>query len=97
MPIAGGLLPSLRYPPASPRDALAIFRDIGDRDGEAWASNGLGEAALTAGRLGAALGHHTAALRTATEIGGPDQQARHPALGHAYRILAEDASQPPRL
>jgi tetratricopeptide (TPR) repeat protein len=70
--------------------ALRIFREIGDREGEAWALNGLGEAASTAGRPADALGHHTAALALATDLGVTIQQARaHAGLGRAHLALAD--------
>jgi tetratricopeptide (TPR) repeat protein len=72
--------------------ALGLFGEIGDRSGEAWARNGLGEAARTTGHSADALTHHTAALTIAIEIGARDQQARaHTGLGHAYHALADPA------
>jgi hypothetical protein len=67
------------------RVALAIFREIGDQDGKAWALNGLGEGAHAAGRDSDAAAHHTAACTVATESGARDQQDRAQAgLRHAY-------------
>lgn len=72
------------------RQALALFRGIGNRDGEAWVFNGLGEAGQAAGSPADAVEHHTAALAIATDIGSLDQQARaHAGLGHAFRTLGD--------
>jgi Flp pilus assembly protein TadD len=66
-----------------------IFRELGDREGQTCALNGLGEAANTAGRPTDALTHHTTALSVATDIGVANQQARaHTGLGQAYDRLA---------
>jgi hypothetical protein len=58
------------------QQALDVFREIGEREGQALALNGLGEAAHAAGRPGEALAHHTEALAIATETGARDQQIR---------------------
>jgi hypothetical protein len=65
-----------------------MFREIGDRAGEAAALNGLGEAALAAGDADAACARHTAALARAREIGDKLEEAR------AWAGLAGSA--PPR-
>ncbi|MFF4588593.1 tetratricopeptide repeat protein [Streptomyces sp. NPDC001388] len=70
------------------RQAITIYRENGDRDGEARALNGLGEAARANGRHTDALPHHTDALTIAEDIGNPGQQARaHSGLGDAHRAL----------
>jgi hypothetical protein len=62
---------------------LVIFRESGERAGEVYALNGLGEAAHTAGRPADALAHHTDAHTMAVDIGARDQQARaHHTLGN---------------
>lgn len=56
----------------------------------AWSLNGLGEAALAAGRPAEAIEQHTAADRIATELGARDLQARaHAGLGHARAGLGD--------
>ena len=49
------------------RDALRIYREIGDQAGVAGALNGIGAAYRSAGRFSAALAHHESALRIARE------------------------------
>lgn len=72
--------------------AIALFREIGDRSGEANALNGLGEAAHTTGRPADALVHHSAANAIATDLGLRDQQARaHAGLGRAHRAQGRAA------
>jgi tetratricopeptide (TPR) repeat protein len=70
------------------RRALAEFRETGERSGQAWSINGLGEAAqLAADPLGA-LKLHLEALAIATTDGNRHQQARsHAFLGRAHRAL----------
>ncbi|WP_306216436.1 tetratricopeptide repeat protein, partial [Actinoplanes sp. RD1] len=70
------------------QEAMTIFRRLGDRHGEACAHNGLGEAALVAGRVADAIAEHTAAYDIAAEpdVTDPEQQARaRTGLGHAFR------------
>src|SRR5690606_37366139 len=70
------------------RQALSRFQEIGDRDGEAQVHNGLGEAALAAGRPEESLACHTEARALAAAIGARAQQARALAgLGNARRSL----------
>jgi tetratricopeptide (TPR) repeat protein len=56
--------------------ALAVFREIGDRVLEADALNGLGEVLLRTGQAAQARARHAAALRLASEVGLPREQAR---------------------
>jgi hypothetical protein len=48
-------------------EAHKLFRELGERDGEAWALNGLGEAARKTGDLERATAHHATALSITTE------------------------------
>jgi Tetratricopeptide repeat len=61
---------------ASFTDALALFEQTADRLGQAWALNGLGEAAASAGRPADAAARHTAALALALRVGSHQQQTR---------------------
>jgi tetratricopeptide (TPR) repeat protein len=71
-------------------EALTLFGEAGDRDGEAWALNGLGEAANAEQQPANALARHRAALTIATETGARAQQARaHAGLGTACRALGD--------
>jgi hypothetical protein len=56
--------------------ALDVLREIGEREGQALALNGLGEAAEAADRPAEALAYHTEAWAIATETGARDQQVR---------------------
>jgi tetratricopeptide (TPR) repeat protein len=70
------------------QQALAVFRATGEREGECWVHNGLGEAAHAAGRNAEALDLHTTAHAIAVDIGARDQQARaHAGLAHADHAL----------
>jgi tetratricopeptide (TPR) repeat protein len=74
------------------RQAVALFRELGERFSEAWALNGLGEAAGAAGRPADALAHHTAACAIADEIGSAGLRARaHAGVGRAYHALGQRA------
>jgi hypothetical protein len=53
-----------------------LFREIGDRGGEAAAHNGLGEALLALDRPEPARRHHTVALALADGTGERGEQAR---------------------
>jgi hypothetical protein len=65
-----------------------MHRGIGDRHGEAWALNALGEVARTAGAAADSVARHSLAHRIAVEIGVIDEQARAQAgLGHAHHAL----------
>ncbi|WP_097319789.1 ATP-binding protein [Paractinoplanes atraurantiacus] len=71
------------------RQALAIFRETGYRDGEAAVLNGLGEAVTDPAE---ALAHHTEARAIAEEIGARELLARaHAGLGRAHRLLGHTA------
>jgi tetratricopeptide (TPR) repeat protein len=66
----------------------ASHRATGDRDGETWVLNGLGEAAHATGRFGEARGYFDAAAAIAAEIGLRDQEARaHAGLALAHQSL----------
>jgi tetratricopeptide (TPR) repeat protein len=56
--------------------ALTIFREIGDRGGEAEALNSLGEALLADGQRDQAHTRHRSALSLAEQIGDRYEQAR---------------------
>jgi tetratricopeptide (TPR) repeat protein len=67
------------------RQALALYRRIGDRNGQARALNGLGEASQAADRPAEARDHHTVALDITHETGDRYEQARaHAGLAHAH-------------
>lgn len=67
-----------------------MCREVGDRAGEAGALNGLGETLLATDRPGHARIQHTTALRLATQIGDPYQQARaHGGLAHAHQAVRD--------
>jgi hypothetical protein len=57
------------------RKALALFRRIGERAGEARANNTLGQASASLGRPAEARAQHTRALRLAEQIGNRYEQA----------------------
>jgi tetratricopeptide (TPR) repeat protein len=72
------------------QEALTFFRSTGERDAEAWALNGLGEARHAAGDAASALTHHDAALLVATDTGVQDQRARAElGLGRAHDALGD--------
>ncbi|UZF76147.1 hypothetical protein ISP_003807 [Amycolatopsis mediterranei] len=74
------------------QQAIALFREIGDRRGEASALNGRGEAAHVTGRPAEAQVHHTAANAIAAELGLREQQAgAHAGLGHAHHAQGRAA------
>jgi tetratricopeptide (TPR) repeat protein len=54
------------------RRALGLFREIGDRTGEAETLNGLGEVFLATGRPGQARRHWQEALTLYTTLGAPE-------------------------
>ena len=56
--------------------ALALFRESGDRTGEAEALNGVGEILLATGQPDEARAEHAAALALASQIGDAYEQAR---------------------
>jgi tetratricopeptide (TPR) repeat protein len=73
--------------------SLAMFREIGNRSGEACALNSLGEAYHATGRLEEARAQHAKALAIAVDIGERYEQARaeaglarthHAAGDHTY-------------
>lgn len=71
------------------REAMTLFRRVGDRHGVSCAHNGLGEAARIAGRSDEAIVEHTAAYAIAVEpdIADLEQQARaQVGLADAHRI-----------
>jgi len=56
--------------------ALTLFREIGERAGEAEALNGLGDVLLATGQAERARAHYAAALVLASQIGDKHEQAR---------------------
>ena len=80
---AAGPLPSGRR---SPRQALILFRELGDRSGEASALNGIGEALTALGLAAQGISQHQQALTVAAGISDRYQQAR------AHRGLARASS-----
>jgi hypothetical protein len=80
--------------------ALELYREIGNRSGEAVPLNSLGEILLATGQPGNARAQHTTALGLAEQISGKLQQARaHNGLGHAYQATGDigKASDPWRM
>jgi DNA-binding SARP family transcriptional activator/tetratricopeptide (TPR) repeat protein len=74
------------------REALALFADAGDLDGQAWARNGIGEAACAGGLTAVAVDEHTRARQIATGTGARDQEARALAgLGRAAQAMGDTA------
>jgi tetratricopeptide (TPR) repeat protein len=76
------------------RRSLALYRELGDRDGEACAHNGLGEASFVSGRFAEARDEHAEALEIAEDpdVDDRSEQARaHTGLAAAYRRLGEVA------
>jgi tetratricopeptide (TPR) repeat protein len=72
------------------RQAVTLFREIGERDGEASALNGLGETASATSHPAEALTHHTAAHAIAAAIGEQLQHARaHAGLGRNHHDLGD--------
>ena len=57
------------------RRALELYRDLGDRLGEAQALNHLGELLLALAGAAGARAHHEQALEIASSIGAPVEQA----------------------
>lgn len=71
---------------------MALFRQTGDRNGQADALNGLGETLLATGQLTDAREQHSAALAVAAQIGGRYQQARaHYGLARACDATGDPA------
>lgn len=56
--------------------ALTMFRELGDRPGEARALNSLGELALAVGAVGQARSRHDQALVIVKSMNAPREQAR---------------------
>jgi len=72
------------------RQALAIFRELGDRSGEAETLNGAGETLHAAGRPEQARAQHGDALTLAGQIGDRYQQARaHNGLAHTLHTTGD--------
>jgi Flp pilus assembly protein TadD len=70
--------------------ALELFREIGDRAGEAEALNGVGAILLATGRTNDARVHYDTALSLADQIGDRDQQARaHDGLGQIFHAAGQ--------
>ncbi|MEU8210966.1 tetratricopeptide repeat protein [Micromonospora sp. NPDC049044] len=75
------------------QQSLDIFRETGERYGEASALNGIAEAARVAGNVADALAQHSAAHAIVVEIGAYHEHARsHAGLGHAHRVLGAISS-----
>ncbi|MEU8328707.1 tetratricopeptide repeat protein [Micromonospora sp. NPDC048839] len=75
------------------QQSLDIFRETGERYGEASALNGIAEAARVTGDAADALAHHNAAHVIVVEIGAYHEHARsHAGLGHAHRALGAPTS-----
>ena len=70
------LLGRYRQAVARLHQVLDLARPAGDRIGQALALNAMGDALLAAGRAADALTAHRDALRLATQIGVPGEQAR---------------------
>jgi tetratricopeptide (TPR) repeat protein len=72
------------------KQALALFRELGDRTGEAEALNGVGEIMLGAGRPQEARAGHAAALTLASQTGDAYERARaHAGLGAALSACGD--------
>ena len=70
-----------------------MFRENGILEGEAWALNGIGEAAHAAGDHEQALTHHTAAVSIATDLGLRDQEVRgHTGLARVHHVTGDDTA-----
>jgi tetratricopeptide (TPR) repeat protein len=70
---------------ASQQQALALFRDLGNRLGQAEALNHLGELATRTANTQQARERHTQALAIARDIGAAPEEARAlEGLGHTY-------------
>jgi Flp pilus assembly protein TadD len=69
-----------------------VFREIGDRTGEAEARNGVAEILLATGRPDEAQVAYTAALALAGQLGEAYEQARaHHGLAAALHAVGDDA------
>jgi len=67
-----------------------LYRETGNRTGEAEALNILGDVLLATGQPGQADRQHTAALALASEVGDQYQQARaHRGLGRACQAAGD--------
>jgi tetratricopeptide (TPR) repeat protein len=77
------------------QEALALYREIGDRGGEAEALNGAGETLLAAGQPSEALTCHDTALSLASRTGDRYQQARaqHGLAGACFATGQHEAGQ----
>jgi tetratricopeptide (TPR) repeat protein len=70
------------------QQGLAIACEIGDRNGEFEAHNGLGEALCVTGQPDQALTHHQHAAALAVELGQPHDHARAlDGIAHAHHAL----------
>ena len=80
----------MRRPAGCYQQALALFRESGNRTGEAEALNGVGSIMLSTGRPDEARVQHGAALALASQIGDAYEQARaHNGLGAALRATGD--------
>jgi tetratricopeptide (TPR) repeat protein len=72
------------------REAVALFRQLGEPGGEAEALNGLGEALRGTGRLEQSRACHTDALALAVQIGEAYEQAcAHRGIAATYHATGE--------
>ena len=70
---------------ASHQQALELFRDLGDRHGQAEVLNSLGELSSRTAASQQARDYHTQALAIAREIGAPLEEARAlEGIGHSH-------------
>jgi tetratricopeptide (TPR) repeat protein len=67
---------------------LHLAQEVGDRNWQYEAWQGLGRLKRATGDPDSAITHHSQALALADELGQPDDQARaHDGLAHAYHTL----------
>ena len=72
------------------QEALTLFRELGDRAGEAEALNGLGDALLASGQPEDARAQHAIALGLASQIGDKFERARaHNGLAHTFHATGD--------
>jgi tetratricopeptide (TPR) repeat protein len=70
---------------ASHKEALALYRDLGDRYGEAEALNNLGQVLWACGAVADARAHHDHAFGIAQALGTPLEEARAlEGIGHCH-------------